>query len=499
MGNILEVDGLTKRFGALVAIDDLSFSVAEGEVLGIMGPNGAGKSTLFNLIMGKHAPTSGDIRFAGKSIAGAKISEICRLGIGRTYQIPQPFRRMTVLENLMVGKLYGHESRHVRAAREAASEILETTGLADKADKEAGALGLLDLKRLELARALSTSPRLLLLDEIAGGLVEQEVDALEAIIDGLRQRGQSMIVIEHVLRTLFGHSDRVLVLNFGARVTDDVPEDIVKHQEVIDIYLGGTEIAPPDPDKARPAPEAGAMPVLAARGIDAGYGAFQALFDVSLEVYPGEIVALIGMNGAGKTTLTRAITNQIPLMAGEVDWKGVSIAQVPTHKVVDLGIAQCLEGRKIFGQMTVEENLEVGALPHHARPHRAEMLEEIYALFPRLRERRHQLGGTLSGGEQQMLAIGRALMAKPELVIFDEVSLGLAPRIIAQIYEAIPRIAASGITILLIEQSAQRSLAVADRAYILERGRIVMSGDAAEMRADKAVQEAYFGVDAKAG
>jgi branched-chain amino acid transport system ATP-binding protein len=497
---LLEVDHITKSFGALVAINDLSFNVAEGEVLGIMGPNGAGKSTLFNLIMGKHPLNSGSIRFDGQTITGESISAITRRGIGRTYQIPQPFRRMSVLENLMVGRLYGREGTSVSFARDEAFSILETVKLADKAQQEAGKLGLLDLKRLELARALSTNPRLLLLDEIAGGLIESEVDELETIIDGLRRNGQSMIVIEHVLRTLFGHSDRVLVLNFGARVTDDVPERIVEHPEVIDIYLGG-EGAEKTTRRTVPGAtvaDAGA-PLLRARNINSGYGEFQALFDVSIDIRPGEIVALIGMNGAGKTTLTRAITNQIPLTAGDVEWKGKSIRDVPTHKVVDLGIAQCLEGRKIFGQMTVEDNLAVGAIPKHARAHRAETLAQVYALFPRLAERRHQLGGTLSGGEQQMLAIGRALMAKPELVIFDEISLGLAPKIINLIYEAIPKIATSGITILLIEQSVKRSLDVADRAIILERGRITMSGNAAEMREDKAFQEAYFGVEATAG
>ena len=235
-------------------------------------------------------------------------------------------------------------------------------------------------------------------------------------------------------------------------------------------------------------------PLLKVSNVSAGYGEFQALADVTMEIHEGEIVALIGMNGAGKSTLTRAITNRIPLSSGNVVWRGEDLARYKAHDIVSLGIAQCLEGRKIFGHMTVRENLEIGAYPRHARPKRHDTLAWIYELFPVLKERAAQLGGTLSGGEQQMLAIGRALMALPDLVVFDEISLGLAPRIIDTIYETIPVIAANGTTVLLIEQNVHRSLAIADRAYILERGSIAMSGSARDLMQNKEIQEAYFGL-----
>ena len=490
---LLEIRSISKSFGALVAVNDLSLDVAEGEVVGIMGPNGAGKSTLFNLIMGAQPLSSGTIEFAGQRISGLTASQICKLGIGRTYQIPRPFHKMTVTENLMVGQLYGQKTSAMGRARDRAYGILEELRLDHKAEVLAGQLGLLDLKRLEMARALSTGPRLLLLDEIAGGLVEREVEELERTIADLKASGQSMIVIEHVIRTLFNHSDRILVMNFGTEVAIDTPQRIARNEEVIDIYLG--EQADHDmPTGTAPAASVDTEPLLKISNVSASYGEFQALADVSMEIHEGEIVALIGMNGAGKSTLTKAITKRIPLGSGNVFWRGEDLAKYRAHDIVSLGIAQCLEGRKIFGHMTVQENLEIGAYPKHARLKRHDTLAWIYELFPVLQERATQLGGTLSGGEQQMLAIGRALMALPDLVVFDEISLGLAPRIIDTIYETIPVIVENGTTVLLIEQNVHRSLAIADRAYILERGSIAMSGTAHELAQNKEIQEAYFGL-----
>ena len=490
---LLEIRNVSKSYGALVAVKDVSLDLGEGEVVGIMGPNGAGKSTLFNLIMGAQPLSGGTIEFAGQRISGLTASQICKRGIGRTYQIPQPFHNMTVTENLMVGQLYGQNTTAMGRARERAYGILEKLGLAHKAQVLAGQLGLLDLKRLEMARALSTGPRLLLLDEIAGGLVESEVEELERTIADLKSGGQSMIIIEHVIRTLFNHSDRILVMNFGTEVAIDAPQRIAKNEQVIDIYLG-EETDRDMPTGTARSTTIDSEPLLKISNVSAGYGEFQALSDVSMEIHEGEIVALIGMNGAGKSTLTRAITNRIPLSSGTVLWRGEDLAKYRAHEIVSLGIAQCLEGRKIFGHMTVQENLEIGAYPKHARLKRHDTIAWIYELFPVLKERAAQLGGTLSGGEQQMLAIGRALMAMPDLIVFDEISLGLAPRIIDTIYETIPVIVANGTTVLLIEQNVHRSLAIADRAYILERGSIAMSGSSRELIQIKEIQEAYFGL-----
>jgi branched-chain amino acid transport system ATP-binding protein len=492
---LLELDHVTKHFGALTAVNDLSFSIDAGEVLGVMGPNGSGKTTLLNLIMGVYPLDSGEIRFAGQRISGLSTSAIARLGIGRTYQIPQPFPRLTVLENVLVGERYGGKRQSSRAAREHAMAILERVGLTDSAATAAGKLGLLDLKRLELARALSLQPRLLLLDELAAGLVVREAEVLKQLLLELQEAGHTMLLIEHVLNVMFDVSDRILVLNFGERLAIGSPQEIAYDPQVQAVYLGTAEKVAV-PGQARDAPGQAIAPrkLLELRHVHAGYGSLQALYDVSLHINVGEIVALIGINGAGKTTLIRTINRQVPLSSGDIIFQGENIVAARPHQIVGLGIAQCLEGRKLFPALTVQENLELGAYCRRARDQRHATLARVYALFPLLKTRRHQTASTLSGGEQQMLAIGRALMARPELIMFDEISLGLAPLIIDTLYDALTRINRQGTTVLLVEQNVHRSLAVADRAYIMERGRIVLSGTTAVLRHDARVKAAYFGL-----
>jgi len=228
--------------------------------------------------------------------------------------------------------------------------------------------------------------------------------------------------------------------------------------------------------------------------ISAGYGSFQALFDVSLTVEAGEAIAVIGPNGAGKTTLLRAISKLIPVTQGDLSMEGVRYNDIPAHEVISMGIAQVPEGRRLFPRLSVEENLRMGAFIPAARGHFADRLEFVYSLFPRMKERRLQLAGTMSGGEQQMCAIGRALMSGPKLLLLDEPSAGLAPVIVQSIFELVKRIRAEGYTLLIVEQNIQQVLKVVDRAYLLETGRIRMSGPAAELLASDEIRRAYLGI-----
>ena len=229
-------------------------------------------------------------------------------------------------------------------------------------------------------------------------------------------------------------------------------------------------------------------------GVSAGYGSFQALFNVSLEVKAGEAVAVIGPNGAGKSTLLRAISKLIDVTAGEIRLQGRALSTVPAHQIIDLGLSQVPEHRRLFPRLTVEENLRMGAYPVAARAKYAERLEMVYALFPRMKERRHQLAGTLSGGEQQMCAIGRALMSGPKLLLLDEPSAGLAPVIVQSIFELIKKIRHEGYTVMIVEQNVRQVLKVVDRAYLLEVGRIKLAGTSAELLASAEIQKAYVGL-----
>jgi branched-chain amino acid transport system ATP-binding protein len=234
--------------------------------------------------------------------------------------------------------------------------------------------------------------------------------------------------------------------------------------------------------------------LLAADGVVAGYGDVLVVHGVAIGAEEGRITALIGANGAGKTTLMRAIAGVLPLAAGALTFAGRAIDRLRAHGRVEAGLVLVPEGRLIFPYMTVEENLRIGAINRRARPVLAEGLDEIYALFPRLAERRRQLGGTLSGGEQQMLALGRGLMAKPRLLMLDEPTLGLAPIMTRLIFETLARLRAAGLTILLAEQDVAQTLALADRAYVLENGRIALEGSGGGLLDDPRVKAAYLGL-----
>jgi branched-chain amino acid transport system ATP-binding protein len=228
--------------------------------------------------------------------------------------------------------------------------------------------------------------------------------------------------------------------------------------------------------------------------VSAGYSSFRALFGVSLEVGAGETVGVIGPNGAGKTTLMRVISGLVAPFAGAVTLEGRAIGGLPAHRIVEHGIAHVPENRRLFPRLTVEDNLRIGAFIAAARDHFSEQLARVYELFPRLRERKDQPAGTLSGGEQQMCAIGRALMSRPRLLLMDEPSAGLAPLVVQQVFELIRRIRAEGLTVLIVEQNVQQVLEVVDRAYVLEAGSIRLTGNADELKHNDFIRKAYMGL-----
>jgi len=234
--------------------------------------------------------------------------------------------------------------------------------------------------------------------------------------------------------------------------------------------------------------------MLSLAAISAGYGSFQVLFDVSLEVPRGEAVGVIGPNGAGKTTLMRVISGLVQLYAGAMRLDGRSVGGLPAHRMVEQGIAHVPENRRLFPRLTVEDNLRIGAYLPRARRQCTEQLDRVYKLFPRLKDRREQLAGTLSGGEQQMCAIGRALMSEPKLLLMDEPSAGLAPLVVAQVFDLVHRIRAEGLTVLIVEQNVQQVLDVVDRAYLLEVGRIKLAGTAAELKGNDFIRKSYMGL-----
>lgn len=235
------------------------------------------------------------------------------------------------------------------------------------------------------------------------------------------------------------------------------------------------------------------MAMLEVKDLQVYYGVIQALKGVSFEVNQGEVIALIGANGAGKTTTLHTLTGLLPAKQGSIVFEGKDITKVPAHKIVEMGIAHVPEGRRVFSQLSVYENLKMGAYTRKDKKEIAENLENVYKRFPRLEERKNQRAGTLSGGEQQMLAMGRALMSNPKMIVMDEPSMGLSPIFVNEIFDIIEKVSASGTTVLLVEQNAKKALSIADRAYVLETGKIVLSGDAKELMNDDSIKKAYLG------
>jgi branched-chain amino acid transport system ATP-binding protein len=492
---LLALHHISKRFGGVKALDDVSLEVQQGELFGVIGPNGAGKSTLLSLISGAQHPSSGEILFEGQRLERLPPHAIARLGIGRAHQIPRPFGRMTVQQNVLV-PAHRHQLKSVEPHRYA-QEILEICGLQEKASQLAATLTLLDLKRLEVARSLALRPRLLLLDEVAAGLVGHEIDEITRLIASVQARGVTIVLVEHVQAVIQQLAGRVMVLEWGIKIAEGTPKEIAEHPEVIAVYFGTNQGEPATGQRSVPSPQQvvnAHPPLLRLEQVNVSYGKLRALRAVDFEIRSEEIVAVLGANGAGKTSLTQAVCGLVPVSGGKILFNDMDITLYPAFRRARLGIALCHEGRRLFKELTVRENIELGArYASHSSTPLEERMTRIYELFPVLRERAGTLAGKLSGGQQQMVAIARGVVAEPKVLLLDELSLGLAPQVVNQLFAVLPQICRWGVSIVLIEQNIHRSLLIANRVYILERGHVSFSGTPAELEHDEILHRAYFG------
>jgi len=557
---VLEASGLSCNFGGLAAASNVSFKACAGEILGLIGPNGAGKTTLFNLITGLVKPSAGEVRIQGQAATGLDPHRVASLGVARTFQHIRLFETQSVLENVLAGcHLQGRSNvlgalarstAHANQEAQAVARAREALALVDTSllTREASLVRHLsypDRRRVEVARAIATGAKLLLLDEPAAGMTPEEITTMVDEIVALRDQGYTIVVIEHHMDLIAAACDRVIAIDHGEVIAAGAPPEVAANPEVIRAYLGspktasapistsadaGAEQPSPMSPAALPqsisplamspqpmspaAPEARtsrATPILELVDVHASYGPAEVLQGIDIEVRPGEVIALLGANAAGKSTAIKTIMGRLRPSSGEIRFAGRRIDGRPTNEIVRMGIGIVPEGRRVFYELTVLENLEAAAeaqaspaslamretrsgagsiVGNHAAAH--SRIEQVLALFPVLAERRNQPAGTLSGGEQQMLAIARALVASPQLICMDEPSMGLAPIMVDRVMEAIREINRSGTAVLLVEQNAQAALSVADRAYILRDGRIVASGTSDEMLADGRLASAYL-------
>jgi len=507
---LLEVEALSVHFGGLKAVEEVSLQVREGEIVALIGPNGAGKTTLFNAISRLQKLAGGEVRFMGEDATKMSTADTARLGMARTFQSLRIYVNMTVLENVLVGchrhersGLWAsglglpHQRREERRSREGAMRALAAVGLEDKAHLPAASLPYGSQRLVEIARALASEPRLLLLDEPAAGMNASERADLVRRIRRIRDSGITVLLVEHNIELVMGISERVYVLDYGRRIAEGRPETVQNDPAVIEAYLGPKQEHVRDICQTRdltsgtcPEPEH----LLVVEDLTTSYGSIEALHGVSLTVPRGEVVAVLGANGAGKSTLLHTISGLLRPKAGSVVYQGKDITRLAPEKITARGLCQVPEGRRLFRELSVQDNLVVGSSGRKDwKDSLGDDIAYVYELFPLLGERRKQPAGTLSGGEQQMLAIGRALIGKPRLLLLDEPSMGLAPLMVERIFEALAKLNKEGLTMLMVEQSAEMALALAHRGVVLQTGSVVAAGLADALGSDDRVRASYLG------
>ncbi|QBK05598.1 ATP-binding cassette domain-containing protein [Hylemonella gracilis] len=526
----LTARGLSMQFGGVRAVSDLHFEAPAAAVTSLIGPNGAGKSTALNMLSGFYRPTEGGFALGSEGLTGLDAMRIARRGVARSYQTSQLFGSLSVLDNVMLamrrgrlGPLLGAAGRIDPALTARAVELIRWCGYAGHPDTLAADLPHVDRRLVEIARALAVDPEALLLDEPAAGLSREDKARLGALLRRIADVGVTVLLVEHDMALVMGISDQVVVLDAGVRLAVGPPAQVQADPAVQQAYLGESvdivdSYAPPlhgslppegaaapsgGPAVRRGEPRAVVVPsgvgqrpeMLGVGSLVAGYGAEPVLHGIDLQVRQGEVVALLGANGAGKSTLMKALAGLHRPVQGGIHLEGQELKNFGAEQVVARGVVLVPEGRQVFPELSVLDNIRLGAF---LRPQdREARVEEQLRRFPRLRERLHQRAGLLSGGEQQMLAIARALMSRPRILLLDEPSLGLAPKVIAELFAALDQLRREGMTLLLVDQMAGLALALADRAYVIEGGRIVAQGTASEIAADGALAQAYLGRQAK--
>ncbi len=493
---VLEVRGLHKRFGSLVVAADVHLDVHPFRLHSLIGPNGAGKTTFFNMLTGLLRADAGEIRFAGQDIARLPVHRRIRLGLGRSFQILSVFRTLTAFENVRIAVQANSRAQN-NLWRDAYKlddinartwSLLAAVGLEDRAAEPCANLSHGEQRLLEIAITLATDAKLLLLDEPLAGLAEADREVVGALIRQLATT-HAVLLIEHDIDRVLALSDRITVLHQGRIIADGKPAEVGSNPDVITAYMGTARAGGVPVPTVRPAEPTRPIgkPLLEVAKVRAGYAGSLVLTDLDLIVHEGEAVALLGRNGVGKTTLLRAITGTVQKSAGRISMDGSDITHARTHEINRLGISLVPEGRRLFPNLTVMENLRLAARPGGAS------FEEIFDIFPKLKILQRARAESLSGGERQMLAIARALTVPSRLILLDEPFEGLAPAVVQEVMDALVRLRGR-VAMVIVEHHAETVLPIVDRAYVLVNGQVAYEGSAAALEADHALQARLLGV-----
>ncbi len=488
---ILEARGIAKSFGGIKAVQGVDILVRDRSLHALIGPNGAGKTTAFNLISGMFVPDEGEILLRGRSIAGLSPEAITAAGIGRSFQITNLFPALSVEENVRLAIQARHRHRfdpwaQARALADIEREtaaLIRYLGVAGMERAEAGALSYGGQRLLDMGLALATKPRLLLLDEPLAGLAAAERQRIGDIVKRISS-DVPVLLVEHDIDRVFQIADAVTVMNEGRVLVDGTVEDARSNPRVQEVYIGTgavTLAAKPRESAAEPAM------LLAASGVNTYYGKSHILVDVAFDVRQHEIVALLGRNGAGKSTLLKTLIGIAPPASGSIRLGTQEIAGLPSAEIARLGVGYVPQGRGLFAGMSVAQNLELGRLKRQTGHGVRWDLERIFAYFPRLAERLDTPADFLSGGEQQMVAVARALSGDVRVLLLDEPFEGLAPTVIEQLFESFDKLRHE-VSIVIVDHHLDLALALSDRTVALERGRVIHSGPSKHLRFDLALR-----------
>lgn len=551
---VLQVRNLNKSFNGLKAVDNISFDLHQGEVISIIGPNGSGKSTTINLISGFIKPDSGLIDIDSETVAGLSVPDISERGLARTFQNGRVFGALTVDENVALGfhkRLNAQRPfkelqrypivRWLSLLGETALALVpgpkshqENQDVNERVEREVDrfkerlgsrrgdytyTLSYANRRRTEIARAHISEPKLLLLDEPTAGMNQSETAEVLQQLQHLKAQGHTILLVEHKIELVTALSDHVIAMDGGRIIAYGEPDEVRNNPQVVESYLGKrreirkTTVATGQKDilakqnaieaddavakveePASKSAEQREPVLLTLDNVDIYYGQVHALQGVSIEVPKGAIVSLLGGNASGKSTTMKTILGLNHPKNGKLIYEGNDITQLSTRHRVQAGIAAVPEARRIFPAMTVEENLLTGAYTRPKGSNIDDDIAQMYERFPRLKERRAQQAGTMSGGEQQMLAFARALMSHPKIICMDEPTMGLSPKLVEDVLEQIAKLRDElGVSVLMVEQQAELALSIADYGYVLQNGRIRLHGKASELLHNPAVQEAYLG------
>jgi ABC-type branched-subunit amino acid transport system ATPase component/ABC-type branched-subunit amino acid transport system permease subunit len=490
-GAVLELAAVDKHFGGIRAVSGASLAVRAGEIHALIGPNGAGKTTLFNLASGMFPPDGGTVTLHGAQVQGEEPHRICQQGLARSFQITNLFKGLAIYENLRLSLQARHPARF-NAWRDVDSypeihaetrELVKFLGLEGIEEIHGGELSYGGQRLVDLGIALGSKPRVLMLDEPLAGLAAAERERVSGLVRKVAA-GIPVLIVEHDIDRVLGFSQTVTVMNQGEVLMSGTPDQVRGDRRVQEVYTG-TGTPPRVASAAGRGAGADGAPLLRFDKVNAYYGKSHILADATLDVREGEIVALLGRNGAGKTTLLKTLNGLVPAASGRIEYEGRDIAGLAAHEIARMGIGYVPQGRGLFAGMTVAENLALGRLARAADgSHGVAWSEErIFEYFPRLQERMHVAADYLSGGEQQMAAVARALSGNVKLLLLDEPFEGLAPSIVQELFGVFDRLRGQT-SIVIVEHNLDLVLALADRVFALERGSVFHQGPAEPLLKD---------------